>query len=166
MNTRRRYQFAIATAMCGAVIVTGPTANALAGPATQPASSAVTQQSVSAQSPAGTEAFGTQAAARRQWGPSWISPHYLTTHGKKWVSQTYQSKGNTAGAFLRCYNTNATMRVRILNVDANRYIADSGKKPCNPDASIKVWTKKFQRKDRLRIIVLGNQGSYASAYYK
>ena len=53
----------------------------------------------------------------------------------------------------------AQMRVRIYNVDAGRYIADT-KKVCNPDASIKVWTNKFHRGDKLKIILMGNQGSY------
>lgn len=166
MTTHRRTGLALAAVMCGAAVAAGPAAEAIAAPAPTAASSAVIQQSVSAQGSADTAkgAATVQAAAHRQWR-SWISGDYLNRHGKKWVSQPYKSKGKWAGAFVRCYNNRAQMRVRILNVDAGRYIADK-KERCNRDASIKVWTKNFQRQDRLKIILLGNQGSYVSAYYK
>ncbi|KAK1179820.1 hypothetical protein B7755_017760 [Streptomyces sp. NBS 14/10] len=166
MNTHRRTGLAIAAVMCGAAVAAGPAAEAIAAPAPTSASSVVTPQPLSAQGSADTAkgAATVQAAAHRQWR-SWISGDYLNRHGKKWVSQPYKAKGKWAGAFVRCYNERAQMRVRILNVDAGRYIADT-KKVCNPDASIKVWSNKFQRGDKLKIILMGNQGSYVSAYYK
>jgi hypothetical protein len=107
-----------------------------------------------------------QSSLHRQWGPSWISGSYLTSHGKKWVSQPYRSKGRTAYAYLKCYNTNAKMRVRIYNVEAERYIADSGKVTCNPNKAFHTKTTAFQRLDHLRIVVLGDQGSYVWASYR
>ncbi|GGT73550.1 hypothetical protein P6B95_00170 [Streptomyces atratus] len=167
MSTRRRAELVIAAVMCGVAVASGATATASEAPASHSASNAVTQQAVPSQGSA-DEAKGAntaRAAAHRQWGPSWISGSYLNSHGKKWVSQPYRSKGKWAGAFVRCYNNRAKMRVRILNIDAGRYIADKTEW-CNRDASIKAWTNNFQRQDRLKIILLGNQGSYVSAYYK
>ncbi|MEW2516451.1 hypothetical protein [Streptomyces sp. NPDC046870] len=165
MNTPRRSTLALAALVCGAAVATGPAAGALAAPASwSSAASASARQSGPAD--VSQAEITAQASARRQWGPSWVSGSYLTGHGKKWVSQPYRSKGKRAYAYLRCYNTNARMRVLVYNVEAGRYIADSGQKRCDPNTSIKIGTTNFQRLDHLRIVVRGTQGSYVSAYYK
>ncbi|MFF9087410.1 hypothetical protein ACF1BE_13495 [Streptomyces sp. NPDC014991] len=167
MNASRRFTLAVAALACGAAVASGPDAGAIT-PASQPAASTAAQQPASSAhlDEVTKDGIAAQASRHRQWGPSWISGSYLTAHGKKWVSQPYRSKGRTAYAYLRCYNTNAKMQVRVYNVEAGRYIANSGWTRCNPNTSIKTGTTSFQRLDHLRIVVNGDQGSYVSAYYK
>ncbi|MDX3226278.1 hypothetical protein [Streptomyces sp. ME19-01-6] len=168
MTTHRRTGLAIAAVMCGAAVAAGPAAEAIAAPAPTSVSSAVTQTGGVWQggSDSAKGAVSTQAArAHRIWGPAWISPEKLKSNGKKWVSRNYTSKGKWTGVAVRCYNNRAKMRVRILNVDAGRYIADK-KAQCDRNVSIVAWSNKFQRRDTLRVVLLGDQGSYVKAYYK
>ncbi|MEU2737415.1 hypothetical protein ABZ656_18940 [Streptomyces sp. NPDC007095] len=168
MTALRRSALALGTAVCAVAMASGPAADALATTAPQAPAHTVAQQHTAVHE-TGTAVQGgatVQSTLRRQWGPSWISGSYLTHHGKKWVSQPYRSKGKTAYAYLQCYNTNAKMRVRIYNVEAQRYIADSGKVTCNPHKAFHTKTKAFQHLDHLRIVVNGDQGSEVWASYR
>lgn len=169
MAALRRSTLALGTAVCAVTIASGTAADAFATTAPQAPAHIVAERHTVAHG-AGAAAQGAvvsaQSALHRQWGPSWISGSYLTQHGKKWVSQPYRSKGRTAYAYLQCYNTNAKMRVRIYNVEAGRYIADSGKVTCNPHKAFHTKTSAFQRLDHLRIVVNGDQGSKVWASYR
>ncbi|MEU6407056.1 hypothetical protein [Streptomyces sp. NPDC046985] len=169
MTALKRSALALGTAVCAAALVSGPTADAFATTASPASANTATgQAAVQEIDGAALPEFAARSSVRRQWGPSWISGSYLTHHGKKWVSQPYRSKGKTAYASLHCYNTRAKMRVRIYNVEAGRYIADSGWKTCNSSKKGAFYTKtaRFQRLDHLRIVIQGSQGSYVWASYK
>lgn len=168
MTALRRSALALGTALCALTLASGTAADAFAATAPQAAEHTVNQQHTAAHeaSTAAQGAVSAQSALHRQWGPSWISGDYLTRHGKKWVSQPYRSKGRTAYAYLQCYNTSAKMRVRIYNVEAGRYIADSGKVTCTPHKAFHTKTRAFQHLDHLRIVVNGDQGSKVWASYK
>lgn len=168
MTALRRSALALGTAVCALTMASASAAGAFATTAPQASEHTVTQQHAAAHE-AGTPAPGVvsaQSTLHRQWGPSWVSGDYLARHGKKWVSQPYRSKGRSAYAYLQCYNTNAKMRVRIYNVEAGSYIADSGKVTCNPYKAFHTKTRAFQRLDHLRIVVNGDQGSKVWASYK
>jgi hypothetical protein len=169
MTALRRSALALGAAVCAVTIASGSAADAFATTAPQaPAHTVAQQHTVAHEAGAAAEgAVSAQSALRRQWGPSSISGDYLTHHGKKWVSQPYRSKGRTAYAYLQCRNsTTATMRVRIYNVEAQQYIANSGWVTCNPHKAFHTKTRAFQRLDHLRIVIDGDRDSKVWASYR
>lgn len=133
------------------------------GPAASPAQAVQPRPTVAADNSAAAK-----AEWKRLWGPAKISAHYLNTHGKRWVSRTFDpNSSRTLGAF-RCWNSNdgGQARLRIYNVETRRYIASSGWQPCDWTWSY-VQTSRYRNGHGLRFVLEAKgkaHTTYVSAY--
>ncbi|MFF3176289.1 hypothetical protein ACFVQ0_27115 [Streptomyces sp. NPDC057900] len=81
----------------------------------------------------------------------------------QWKSKAYKSPSRKTRVVLRCYNTKATMRVRLYEATGGkklRKVADSGSKRCNPNGAVIAAGVTNSTHDWLKIRLDGKQGSY------
>ncbi|MFJ1894851.1 MULTISPECIES: hypothetical protein [unclassified Streptomyces] len=81
----------------------------------------------------------------------------------QWKSKAYKSPSRKTRVVLRCYNTKASMRVRLYEATGGkklRKVADSGWKRCNPNGSVIAGGVANSTHDWLKIRLDGKQGSF------
>ncbi|MEV0254627.1 hypothetical protein AB0H82_10220 [Streptomyces sp. NPDC050732] len=103
-----------------------------------------------------------QAGWHTIWGNSWVPAQ----SSGEWKSGAFKSPSKTTRAVLRCYNTQASMKVRIFEYVGGgglRKVADSGWKRCNPDGLIIAKGKVKNTRNALKVRLDGHQGSFVRA---
>ncbi|MFC9861026.1 MULTISPECIES: hypothetical protein [unclassified Streptomyces] len=113
-----------------------------------------------AAAPAGN--VSAQAGWHTIWGNSWVPAQT----GGKWKSGSYKSPSSATRAVLRCYNTNASMKVRIFESMGGgklRKVADSGWKRCNPNGSVIAKGRVSNTRHALKVRLDGHQGAFVRA---
>ncbi|WP_324790387.1 hypothetical protein [Streptomyces sp. H51] len=112
-----------------------------------------------------TAAPSTGVSAQAGWHPIWDSWVPKQSTGK-WKSNAYRSPSRATRAVLRCYNTRASMKVRIfeyLGGGRLRKVADSGWKRCNPNGHIIAKGTVNNTRHWLKVRLDGLQGSFVRA---
>ncbi|MEU3527776.1 hypothetical protein AB0E62_28550 [Streptomyces sp. NPDC038707] len=95
------------------------------------------------------------------WGNLWV-PAQRDGH---WTSKKYRSPSRTTRAVLRCYNSHASMKVRLFEYKGGRWkqIASSGYKRCNANGHIIAKGRSGSARHWLKVRINGYQGSFVRA---
>ncbi|MFE6104981.1 hypothetical protein ACFVQ4_34250 [Streptomyces laurentii] len=113
-----------------------------------------------------TAAPSADVAARAGWHTIWGNSWVPAQRSGKWQSRAYKSPSRATRAVLRCYNTRASMKVRIfedLGGGRLRKVADSGWKRCNPNGGIIAKGTVNNTRHALKVRLDGKQGSFVRA---
>ncbi|MFJ4713489.1 hypothetical protein [Streptomyces sp. NPDC088785] len=113
-----------------------------------------------------TAAPGAGVAARAGWHTIWGNSWVPAQSDGNWKSGAYKSPSRATRAVLRCYNTRASMKVRIfedLGGGHLRKVADSGWKRCNPNGHIIARGTVNNTRHALKVRLDGRQGSFVRA---
>ncbi|MEU1019690.1 hypothetical protein ABZ383_07920 [Streptomyces sp. NPDC005900] len=103
-----------------------------------------------------------QAGWHTIWGNAWVPAQ----SSGMWKSGAYKSPSKATRAVLRCYNTNASMKVRIfeyLGGGRLRKVADSGWKRCDPNGGVIAKGTVNSTRHALKVRLDGYQGSFVRA---
>ncbi|MFF7094438.1 hypothetical protein ACFY9A_18875 [Streptomyces rubradiris] len=106
-----------------------------------------------------------EVTARAGWHTIWGNTWVPAQRGGKWTSGKYRSPSKPTRAVLRCYNSRASMRVRLFEYKGGHWkqIASSGYKKCNANGHIIAKGKVSNTRHWLKVRLDGRQGSYVRA---
>ncbi|MDN3261584.1 hypothetical protein QWJ26_17540 [Streptomyces sp. CSDS2] len=106
-----------------------------------------------------------EVSARAGWHTIWGNTWVPAQRSGKWTSGKYRSPSKTTRAVLRCYNSRASMRVRLFEQKGGHWkqIASSGYKRCNPNGGMIAKGKVSNTRHWLKVRIDGRQGSFVRA---
>ncbi|WP_181794843.1 hypothetical protein [Streptomyces sp. WELS2] len=107
------------------------------------------------------KAVAARAGRHTIWGSSWVPAQ----RGGRWTSGNHRSPSEPARAVLRCYNSHASMRVRLFEYKGGHWkqIASSGYKRCDANGHIIAKGKAGSTRHWLEVRLDGRQGSFVRA---